>query len=81
MQMPVSDAAPGSHPSGPPAVEPAPQLAVFAQQGDVPTTGSPPVAAAALALAADSVMKHGSHAPLSAAAEVPAHTLTAGPGT
>jgi hypothetical protein len=27
------------------------------------------------------VMKHGSHAPLSAAAEVPAHTLTAGPGT
>jgi hypothetical protein len=27
------------------------------------------------------VMKHGSHAPLSAVAEVPAHTLTAGPGT
>jgi hypothetical protein len=27
------------------------------------------------------VMKHGSQAPLSAAAEVPVHTLTAGPGT
>lgn len=79
--MPVSDATPGFHPSGPPVAVPAPQLAVFAQQGDVPATGSPPAAAAVPALAADSVMKHGSQVPLSAAAEVPVHTLIAGPGT
>ncbi|KDR08923.1 hypothetical protein L798_00577 [Zootermopsis nevadensis] len=79
--MPVSGAAPGFRPSDPPAAPPAPRLAAFARQGDAPVTGSPPAAAVAPVLAANSVMKHGSQAPLSVAEAAPVHTLTAGPGT
>lgn len=53
---------------------------MFAQQGDVQATGSPPCAVSAPAVAADSVMKHSSQAPLSDAVEAPAHIPTAEPG-
>lgn len=79
--MPVSDAAHGFHPFGPPALVRALQHAAFAQQGNVPVAGSRPGVAAALSLAADSVMKHGFQVHLSAVAEDPVRTLTAVPAT
>ena len=80
MRRPVSDATPHFHPSGLPAAVQELQYAVFAQQDDVPATGSPPAGVSAPAVAADSVTKHNSQVPLSDAVEVPAHIPIAGPG-
>ena len=80
MQRPVSDATPGFHPSGLPAAVQELQYAVFAQQGDVPATGSPPGDVSAPAVTADSVKKHNSQVPLYDVVEAPAHIPIAGPG-
>lgn len=80
MRKPVSDATPGFHLSGPPVAVQELQYAVSAQQDDVQATGSPPGGASAPAVAADSVKKHNSQAPLSDVVEAPDHIPNAEPG-